>query len=201
VTDGGLAGAFDAVRFGAARTLDLHHLRPTAVQAAHRVETWLEERQLQGAAEVLVITGRGANSAEGISPVRAAVERRLTELQHRGVVREVRAHTAGAFVVQLAPLTARFSATRRRRDRRPLPAPSTPEELAALEPATRGALHRLAEAWLDHLGIRAPTPVQVEDEMRRQFARLTAGVPHAPWGERVLRDAIERALVSLHDDA
>src|SRR5690606_37219832 len=101
-----LSRAFDELRFGADRILDLHELRPTAAQAAARTEAWLREKQAGGAAEVLVITGRGRNSDGGVSPVKHEVGRLLARLRRGGVVRESHPHAEGAFVVVLAPLSA-----------------------------------------------------------------------------------------------
>ena len=55
----GLRQAFDEVRFGALRTLNLRLSMPTAHEAAARVEQWLRQHQVQQSGEVLVITGRG----------------------------------------------------------------------------------------------------------------------------------------------
>ena len=59
---GGLQQAFDEVRFGAARTLNLRASLPTGSEAAARLERWLRHHQVQQSDEVLVITGRGNNS-------------------------------------------------------------------------------------------------------------------------------------------
>src|SRR4051812_33539577 len=68
----GLQQAFDEVRFGAARTLNLRASLPTASEAAARVDSWLRQHQVQRSDEVLVITGRGNNSEGGVSVVREA---------------------------------------------------------------------------------------------------------------------------------
>jgi hypothetical protein len=195
---GSLAKALDAARFGDQRTLDLHQWKPTAVQAATRVESWLQERQLQGATEVLIVTGHGAHSDDGVSPVRAAVVARLARLRRSSVVRDVREHSPGSFVVALFPISRRFDTAARRRDPKP-PAPVPPAELAALGQPMLDELRSLAVAALDRLGLRAPTPGQIDLEMRAQFARLTPGVPAAPWKEPMLREAIARALDELRE--
>src|ERR687890_2298779 len=102
----GLQRAFDEARFGNDRTLNLRDRLPTAEQAAERTERWLRERQVLGGGEVLLIPGRGNGSEGGVSVVRDAVLRRLASLRRRNVVADVREHTAGSFVVALAPLAA-----------------------------------------------------------------------------------------------
>ena len=59
------------------RTLDLRATMPTAAEAERRAEAWLRERQATTGGEVLVITGRGRGSVDGIAVVRRAVERLL----------------------------------------------------------------------------------------------------------------------------
>jgi Uncharacterized proteins of the AP superfamily len=56
-----------STRSASARTLNLRAALPTARDAAARVDNWLREHQMQRSGEVLVITGRGNNSADGIS--------------------------------------------------------------------------------------------------------------------------------------
>jgi hypothetical protein len=191
-----LGRAFDEARFGPARTLDLHLLRPSAAQAAQRVETWLQERQLQGATEALVVTGSGNNSDErGVSPVREAVVTRLARLKRTGIVTAVQEHSAGSFIVMLAPISRRFDAPARNRDPKP-PAPVVPAQLQALDAGTLEALGALARLSLDQLGLKNPSDGQIEHEMRSQFARLSQGLPAPPWTGPVLREAISRA----HDE-
>lgn len=43
----GLQHAFDEVRFGAARTLNLRESLPTARDAASRLESWLRQQQVR----------------------------------------------------------------------------------------------------------------------------------------------------------
>lgn len=184
---------FDELRFGAERTLNLRELRPTAEEAARRAETWLREKQVQRAGEVLVITGRGKGSEGGISVVREAVVRLLASLRRRGVVETVQEHTAGSFVVELAPLSALLNAGRRRREQPPpSPAPD-PLALEGLEPDTRRALRDLAVHALNFYGLRDSAPEFVRQEMQRQFDRLAPGVPEGSGREARLREAIRRA--------
>jgi len=190
-----LGHAFDEARFGAARTLNLRDGLPSAADATERAERWLRGRQAEAAAdEVLIITGRGNQSVDGVGVIRAAVARLFPLLRRRGVIREAREHSPGSFVVQLAPLRALVEAPRRsRRDATP-PLPRDPAALAGLEPTTRAALRRLAAASLAALGIQAPTDDFVADEMVRQFTTLAATVPDGPDREARLARVVMRAL-------
>jgi hypothetical protein len=194
----GIEGAFDEVRFGAARTLNLRASFPTGDEAAQRLERWLRERQaVSPKEEVLVITGRGRGSEGGISIVRESVVRRLSSLRRRGVVREIREHNPGSFVVTLAPLSALLEAPRRRKEAPP-PRPD-PRALAALEPGTRDALRVLAERALDVLGVPDRPKAFVEDEMVRQFERLAPSAGKGPDREQRLLDVIRAATDELDD--
>ena len=108
--------AFDELRFGANRILNLRALQPTALQATALCERWLREQQVLGVDEALVITGRGNNSVDGYSPVREAVVRLLPSLRRRNVIAGYAEHTAGSFVVTFAPVRALFEVPRRRRE-------------------------------------------------------------------------------------
>src|SRR3954463_16298455 len=97
----GLRQAFDEVRFGAPRTLNLRETLPTAAAATTRTEAWLRQQQIDRADEVLIITGRGNRSYAGVSVVREAVIRLLHTLKRRGVVKGHDEHSPGSFVVTL----------------------------------------------------------------------------------------------------
>ena len=116
----GLQQAFDEVRFGASRTLNLRTSLPTGSEAAQRVENWLRQHQALKSGEVLVITGRGNNSEGGVSVVREASIRVFHELRRKGVITNFIEHTAGSFVVALAPMSAMLDAGKRRREQAPL---------------------------------------------------------------------------------
>jgi hypothetical protein len=188
----GLRQAFDEVRFGGARTLNLRQWLPTADAATMRTEAWLRQQQVEQAEEVLIITGRGKHSAEGVSVVREAVIRLLHSLKRRGVVAGHEEHTPGSFVVRLAPMRELFEAPRRRRDRK-TPLPVAPPSLDALDDETRALLRDLAERAIDALGVREREPF-VEGEMLKQFGALAAGLPPGPGRESRLRAAIRAAL-------
>jgi hypothetical protein len=189
-----LQRAFDELRFGPSRTLNLRAMQPTATQAATLTESWLRSLQVQGAEEALVVTGRGRNSVEGYSPVREAIVRLLPSLRRRNVISSFAEHTAGSFVVTFAPVRALFEAPNRRREKSErIPAP-TPAALSALEGETLGQLRDLATLVLATLGVHSPTRAMIEDEMKRQFATLSAALPDDGDREALLQQAMQRAL-------
>lgn len=194
---GGLPQAFDEIRFGAARTLNLRASLPTPSEAAGRVERWLRQHQVQQSGEVLVITGRGNNSEGGVSVVRERSIRVFHELRRKGVIEAFVEHTAGSFVVTLAPMKAMLDAVSRRREQSPPPRPATPPTLEALAGETRDLLRALAERSLDALGVRDRTPF-METEMLRLFGSLAVTVPEGPGRERRLRVAL-RAAIAEYD--
>lgn len=195
----GLWQAFDAARFGAQRTLNLRESLPTADEAAQRAERWLRQQQMEKAGEVLVITGRGLSSHEGVSVVREAVIRTFHSLKRSGVVAGHQEHTPGSFVVELAPVRALYEAPKRRRERPgERPPPAAPPSLDALDPGTRDLLRMLAERSLEGLGMRVQEP-EVHDEfirreMLRQFGALGASIEAGPEREQRLQAAVRRAL-------
>ena len=189
----GLSQAFDEVRFGPSRTLNLRPWLPTGSEAAQRVENWLRQHQVLKSGEVLVITGRGNNSEGGVSVVREASIRVFHELRRKGVITAFTEHTPGSFVVTLAPMSAMLDAGKRRREQTPLPPPASPPTLAILAEETRTLLRALAERSLDALGMRERGPF-VESEMLRLFGSLAATVKAGDDPERALRVAIAAAM-------
>ncbi len=191
----GLAQAFDEVRFGRECTLNLRERLPTAAEAVRQLDAWLRERQMAKAGEVLVISGRGNNSADGISVVREATIRTLHELRRKAVVAEFSEHTAGSFVVELAKVSALLEIAKRRREQAAPPPSASPPTLAELQPATRNALRVLAERSLDALGLRDRDRF-LEGEMLRLFGALAASMPQDPDAgiEKRLLGAIEKAM-------
>lgn len=188
----GLQQAFDEVRFGAPRTLNLRASMPTGTEAATRLERWLRQHQVQKTDDVLVITGRGNGSEGGIAVVREASLRVFHELRRKGVIKGFAEHTPGSFVVELAAMSEMLDAGKRRREQTPLPKPAEPPTLAALGEDTRAMLRALAEHSLDALGMKDREPF-VEGEMLRLFGSLAATVPEGPERERRLRQAIASA--------
>jgi hypothetical protein len=181
--------ALDEARFGSDRTLNLRASLPTAQEAARRAEAWLRERQVSGAAEVLVITGRGNSSEDGISVVREAVAKLLRTLRRQGVVHGFVQHTSGSFVVELAPMRRLWESPRRQKD----PPPPVSAPMPGLEPETEQLLRELATRSLHALGVRDPASF-LDREMATQFAAFLRGLPDGPDRESRLQDAIRRAL-------
>jgi hypothetical protein len=190
--------ALDEATFGLKNILNLRESLPTAADARFRVEAWLRERQVSRAGEVLVITGRGNQSPNGVSPVREAVVALLPSLRRRGVVSEWREHSPGSFVVTLGSISSLLEAPRRKRERKPSTPIPTPRSLEGLESSTLSLLRRLAVRSLESLGVR-DTASFVEAEMLSKFNSLAAGVTPGKEGEVRLRDAIKDALEQLDE--
>ena len=188
----GLQQAFDEVRFGHSRTLNLRTSLPSAREAAERVDSWLRQHQALKSGEVLVITGRGNNSEGGVSVVREAAIRVFHELRRKGVVKEFSEHTAGSFVVALASMSAAVDAAKSR-ERTPLPPPASPPTLAILGPETRHELRVLAGRSLDSLGVHERGAF-LEDEMLRLFGQLAKSIMPDEDREAGLRRAIAIAM-------
>ena len=195
-----LAQAFDELRFGARRTLNLRAQQPTVADAVVRCEQWLRQQQVEGASEVLVITGRGLRSLDGVSPVRAAIAALLYSLRRRNVIAAFAEHTAGSFAVTPAPVRALFEAPKRRREPSTMSRRPVVPQLAALEPDTTALLAELAQVQLLALGVRDPTRAQLEDEMLRQFAALSPAVGTSADAEARLQQALVRALEEVDLD-
>jgi hypothetical protein len=190
--------AFDEATFGLKNILNLRESLPTAADARFRVEAWLRERQVSRAGEVLVITGRGNQSPNGVSPVREAIVALLPSLRRRGVVSEWREHSPGSFVVKLGSISSLLEAPRRKRERKPSTPIPPPRSLEGLESSTLSLLRRLAVRSLESLGVRDPASF-IEAEMLSKFNSLAAGVTPGAEGEARLRDAIKDALEQLDE--
>lgn len=188
--------ALDEARFGTERTLNLRASLPKPPEAVARAEAWLRQQQVDRAGDVLIITGRGANSPGGVSVVREAIVKLLGSLKRRGVVADHREHTPGSFIVTVAPMSALLAAPPRRREPR-IVAP-LPPSLAALDGTTRGMLEQLARRAIESLGVRDAEP-HVEAEMLRQFGAIAQGVPEGPDREDRLRRAVQKTLDELDD--
>lgn len=192
-----LSRALDAVAFGPAKTLDLHAFR-SVDDALRHTEQWLRERQMARAGSVLVITGRGARSTDGVAVMRPAIAKLFTRLRRLGVVARAQDHTEGSFTVTLAPVTALFEAPVRARSRE---APPRVDEaaFAGLSASTRTALRLLAERTLETLGVRVTTGL-VEDEMRRQLSLLAPGLPTGEDPDRALQRIAREAVESMEEE-
>lgn len=183
--------AFDELRFGPQRTLNLREHLPSAAVAVRRTEAWLREHQVRGSAEVLVITGRGNQSIGGIGVVRGAVEKLLFSLRRRGVIASHQEHNPGAFAVQLAPLRALMEAPARNRDRHASSAPRV--EIHGLTKETVDLLRQLAERSLDVLGV-SHDEATVGDEMHRHLSAIAPALPSTGRSEEQLRSALRAAM-------
>jgi hypothetical protein len=181
---------FDELRFGAQRTLNLREGLPGAADAVRRCERWLREQQVKGSIEVLIITGRGSQSIGGVAVVKQAVEKLLYSLRRRGVVTSHQEHTAGSFVVTMAPLRALTEAPARKKEgTRTVPL----LDFEGLDDDTLALLRDLADRSLDSLGV-TPDDARLRDEMHRQLAILAAALPGGPRMEDQLRATLRAAL-------
>jgi len=195
----GLWQSFDEANFGQDRTLNLRESLPSAIEARARAESWLRMKQVMKAGEVLVITGRGNQSPNGIGVVRETIMALMPSLRRRGVVRSWREQTPGSIVVTLAPVTTLLGAAKRNREREYDSGEvivATPESLAALEPETLALLRQLAVLSIQSLGVDNPS-LFVEDEMQRVFATLTITLPVSTDREGTLQRAIKSAIEEL----
>jgi hypothetical protein len=158
-----------------------------------RAESWLREQQVQGATEVLIVTGRGRGSADGVPVVRPAIAGLLGRLSGQGVVTGVQEHTAGSFVVSLAPFRESVRTAKRRAAPAVAPTPAPPAALRALPVELRDGLRELALRELDQLGLPR-TESFMATEMERRFAALSAQLPAGRDPEQALAAAIRAAL-------
>jgi hypothetical protein len=188
--DPGLSRAFDTVRFGERNILNLRESLPSSSDAAQRAEQWIRQKQVEAVGEVLVVTGRGKNSDNGISPVREAVARVIAALRRRNVVERYEEHTPGSFSIQLASIGAMVDAPRRNRDRN-RKAPGEP--IPTLSKATRKLLRDLAERSLQNLGVKE-THAFLEAEMGRQLIAISTAIAPGPGREERIRNALRAAL-------
>jgi hypothetical protein len=183
--------AFDELRFGPQRTLNLRESLPTAAEAERRTEAWLREQQVRGGEEVLVITGRGNQSVGGVGVLHGAIEKLLFSLRRRGVVASHQEHNPGAFAVQLAPLRALADAPARRREHRPRS--SATMAIHGLDADTVDLLRQLAEHSLDALGV-SPEEGRIIDEMHRHLRLIAPGLASGEEMEDRLRAALRAAI-------
>lgn len=188
--------AFDEMRFGPSRTLNLRESLPTADQARARADGWVRAKQVERAGELLIITGRGNGSEGGVPVVRQTILALFPSLRRRNVIVKWEEHTPGSFVVTLAPMSAMFEAPKRRRE--PAVALPVPESLAALSPDTLALLRELAVESLMLLGVHNADRF-VEEEMTKTFSKLTAALAGSEDPETELRAAIRHALEELDE--
>lgn len=172
---------------------------PTGDESAARVEGWLRSKQVELSGDVLVITGRGANSIGGVPVVKERTIRVLTRLRRLGVIDSFGEDTPGSFIVTLAPLRSLLEAPMRRKTSPPSAVRST-SSIAGLPAKTRDRLAYLAARALDALGVRHPSVDQINQEMQRQFTILVRSAPPSGDTDWWLDHAIGRALREFGDD-
>jgi hypothetical protein len=191
--------AFDALRFGSVRTLNLRDRMPTMLEAETRVDAWLRQKQAEGSTEVLIITGRGVGSLDGVGKVREAVLRRCTALKRLNVVKTITSHGPGAFVVTVASMRELVSAPRLRTGRKTPTPMAAPDELAALPGDIQATLRELATLAIVRLGMLEPTEAMIADEMCAQFGVISPGVVGAADPVDSLRQAAHRLLQDFRE--
>ena len=185
--------ALDEAAFGSERTLNLRESLPSAAEARARTEVWLRERQATKPEEVLIVTGRGNQSAGGIGVIRQEVIAMMPSLRKRGIVESWREHSPGSIVVKLAPTSSLFSAARRRRDSSPAKKPHSDPSISGLESETISMLRQLALVNLEALSVES-TDSFVSAEMVRIFSILSSAIPEAARSEAALRSSIRNAI-------
>jgi hypothetical protein len=186
----GLARALDTIQFGERNILNLRESLPSAAGAAQRAEQWLRQKQVEAVGDVLIVTGRGNNSDNGVSPVREAIIRVIASLRRRNILERYEEHTPGSFSIRLASIGAMVDAPRRRRERE---RPKSTEPLPELSPSNRRLLRDLAERSLEGLGIKQ-THEFLETEMQRQLRAISGALGDGPDREGRLRAALRAAL-------
>jgi hypothetical protein len=191
--------ALDEAAFGSERTLNLRESLPSAADARARAEVWLRARQMTKAKEVLVITGRGNQSAGGIGLIRQEILRLLPSLRRRGIVESWKEHSPGSIVVQIAPMSALLEAPRRRRNNGSSDAPAEAGSgLEGLQSSTVSLLKQLALQNLELLGVTDSGPF-LKQEMQRTFSALMAAIPQTGDREQGLREAILKGIEEVSD--
>lgn len=163
---------------------------------------WLRQRHALGSEPVLIVTGRGKGSADGIPVIKESVIAVLHTLRRQGVVRSWREQTEGALVVELGSMTDMLTAPRRHRDskreKRQPNLPGTMPHFSGLQPETVALLRRLAERTILDLGVRDSEGL-VESEMAQKLSALVRGLPETGDREAALRAVIIRAIEELDE--
>ncbi len=185
--------ALDEAAFGSERTLNLRESLPSAAEARSRTEAWLRGRQVTKPEEVLIVTGRGNQSAGGVGVIRREILSLMPALRRRGIVESWREHSPGSLVVKLAPTSALFSAPKRRRGKEKTEHTHDETSLEGLSSATSGMLRQLALRNLDALGVGHETEF-VQQEMQRIFSTLANALPPGVRSEDALQNSIRNAL-------
>lgn len=185
--------SLERVLFGPLRTLNVRASRLTGQESAARVESWLRSKQVELTGEVLVITGRGAGSLDGIPVVKEATQRVLDRLRRLGVITSYGEDTPGSFIATLAPLRSLLEAPARRKTPAPASSRRTPSILG-IKPETRERLRYLATRAIEALGVKAATEAQLASEMARQFSVIARTAPSGVDADKWIDGAITKAL-------
>jgi len=185
--------SLERVLFGPLRTLNVRASRLTGQESAARVESWLRSKQVELTGEVLVITGRGAGSLEGIPVVKEATQRVLDRLRRLGVITSYGEDTPGSFIATLAPLRSLLEAPARRKTPAPASSRRTPSILG-IKPETRERLRYLATRAIEALGVKAASEEQLASEMARQFSVIARTAPSGVDADKWIDGAITKAL-------
>ena len=186
--------SLERARFGPLRTLNVRASMLTGAESAARVEAWLRSKQVELTGDVLVITGRGSGSPDGIPVIKEATRRVLSRLRRLGVIQSFGEDTPGSFVVALAPLRAMLEAPARRRTPAPPLSARRGPGIQGLKRETRDRLRYLATRALDALGVKDPSEGQVAEEMARQFTMIARTAPSGVDADKWVDSAITRAL-------
>ncbi len=187
------SSSLERLRFGPLRTLNVRASKLSGQESAARVEAWLRSKQVELTGEVLVITGRGAGSLDGIPVVKDAARLVLNRLRRLGVIESYGEDTPGSFIVSLAPLRSLLEAPARRRTRVPQPARKVPG-IHGLKPETRERLRYLAGRAIEALGVKDASEAVVDGEMLRQFSMIARTAPAGIDADKWVDGAITKAL-------
>lgn len=189
-----LASSLERARFGPLRTLNVRVSLLSGEESARRVESWLRSKQVELTGEVLIITGRGAQSIGGVPVVKEATQRVLARLRRAGVIESFGEDTPGSFVVRLASIRSLLEAPKRR-EKTPQTGARKTTGIQGLRPETRDRLRYLAGRAIDALGVKKPSESQLNTEMERQFSMIVRTAPSGVDTDRWLESAISRALI------
>ena len=198
---GELLRAFDEIHFGPDRTLNLRDSYPTGADAKFRAENWLRQRHAVSSEAVLIVTGKGKGSPDGIPVVKDEILALLHTLRRKGIVKTWQEHSPGSLVVHLGTVNDLLSAVPRHRDTKregvssPGKRPASPA-FAGLDPVTVKLLRGLAERAIADLGIRDAEGL-VESEMQHKLSILVPGLPETGDREAALRAVIIRAIEEI----
>ena len=185
--------ALDEAAFGAERILNLRESLPSAAEARSRTEVWLRARQVTKPEEVLIITGRGNQSAGGVGIIRKEILAMMPGLRRRGIVESWREQSPGSLIVKIAPTSSLFSAPKRRRGKENPHILHEEKVLEGLDDKTASMLRQLALRNLDTLGVDHETEF-VKKEMQQIFSMLMSALPAGSRSEEALQLSIRNAL-------